>query len=93
MDSPVKSTSAKIPAKPVKPVKAIKAVKKDPEPESVIMTDYDDGYSLQDFNCGFEEYFECENEDAAYIHDNGMVWDKNEKYIGKFTDDGFVKAS
>jgi hypothetical protein len=89
MDSPVKSISAKIPSKPVKPVKA---VKKDP-PESVIMTDYDDGYSLQDFNCGFEEYFECENEDAAYIHDNGMVWDKNEKYIGKFTDDGFVKAS
>lgn len=57
------------------------------------MTDYEDGYSLQDFNCGFEEYFECENDDAAYIHDNGMVWDKNEKYIGKFTDDGFVKAS
>ena len=56
------------------------------------MSDYDDE-DIQDFNVGFEEYYECDNMDAAYLHDNGMVWDKNEKYIGKFTDDGFVKAS
>lgn len=56
------------------------------------MSDYDEE-DIQDFDSSFEEYFECENMDAAFLHDNGMVWDKNEKYIGRFTDDGFEKAS
>jgi len=73
--------------------KAKETKKPDPEPESVEYADYDDGESMQDFDSSFEEYYDCDNMDAAYLHDNGMVWDKNEKYIGRFTDDGFVKAS
>jgi len=74
-----------------KPVKTEVKAEVKVEPESVNMADYEE--DVQDFDCSFEEYYECENMDAAFLGDNGMVWDKNEKYIGKFTNDGFVKAS
>ena len=53
-------------------------------------SDYED--DMQDFDSSFEEYYECNNKNAAYMSDNGMVWDNKEKYIGRFINDKFVKA-
>ena len=55
--------------------------------------DYDDGHSIQDFDSSFEEYYECNNPNAAFLHDNGMVWDNRLQYIGRFIDGEFVKKA
>jgi hypothetical protein len=60
--------------------------------ENYKFSDYDDEFAMQDFDAGFEEFYECNNPNAAYLHDNGMVWDNKEKYIGRFVDGEFRKA-
>jgi len=75
-----------------------KPTKKSPKPRKTRVkrvlpkySDYDDE-DMEDFDTSYEVFGEVGNVNAAYMHNNGMVWDNKKKYLGRFTDDGFIKA-